>query len=676
MRSLLDGESGEGVGLARDLSKTEEQFWNPALHWWELLFLATLIAGYVWLNTAWIEHNHGMVMDNAFVHINHLWVRLPYPFYQTDFAYPPLLEATGRAFLRLTASTPSVVHITESVSIFAALYLIGSWALGRITHGRLGGVLMALCAAGSPLVCDLHRTFLTEAAESAFVALAFVALIASRGGRRILPCTLLGVFFGLGMLSRQTFGFFFLAPMAIEMLLAWRHSDRRLRIVIPFILALLATSIIAMARLRGSQFSREESLNLQIWLIVVWLVYLLSAARLHTQTSAAGNLQRLFNVFAIGAIISGPWYLNSLFGLTHKAQQDVALQVLPSTNLYYYLYYLGNLSFGFPYLLLTGVVWALVRGPHRYIAFLSLAALVSAVLLMSFTGPFSQVRYVLSVAIYVNYLACTWLVGILRAAGRWASGSLVLFVAAISFMQVGWWLLPGISQDKFPLRPVLAWEYDREPDLVEPTLNVTRIPSCFAPYDGPPPPVVELLQRLADSMQTTPVGRYVGYGMVPRGFSQGPGLECDVENFLFWIRPYNPPFEVWLVRPDQFSTFKPQFVILTGGALCTLEQATYTYPALSEYELLGNWLVEPLGNRTIFGPGGRFLFPRFRWYLFKHKSLSEINVIPLTASFNVPATPARREGDALAIYACVRPEQRQELLTAQTNVKWGSDSQQ
>jgi len=150
-------------------------------------------------------------------HLEHaLTLSIPYP----PFAY--LVGDIGILFGGIAVAPPI---IAENL-VFVPLLALGCYHVARLAFNRTAGLLAVVFALGSPLVTAQFHVFMTDAPETAMVAVSLWAILATDGFSRVGVCALAGVAVGLGMLTKEPFVFYAAGPVLVTAIRgrakAWR----------------------------------------------------------------------------------------------------------------------------------------------------------------------------------------------------------------------------------------------------------------------------------------------------------------------------------------------------------------------------------------------------------------------------------------------------------------------
>lgn len=136
---------------------------------------------------------------------------------------------TFSALLKVDSSRPPFFPISMAVSniiwgnsrvvsimtnlFFTGLLFFSIYYMGKKMQNRNTGLLAAFIVAMYPFVFGLSRMARDNFASIALVCLSLCCLIYTDGFRRILPTILLGLFLGLGILTRLAFILFIIGPI-------------------------------------------------------------------------------------------------------------------------------------------------------------------------------------------------------------------------------------------------------------------------------------------------------------------------------------------------------------------------------------------------------------------------------------------------------------------------------
>ncbi len=298
---------------ASPLARLTELGWpGPA---WGAIGVTTL---FIAITCWWLTQDRSIPIFDAGLHLNlalnvhkelaagnlgnALTLTVPYP----PFAY--LIGSLGFAIGGIGVAPP----ILAENLVFVTLLALGCYKVGRLAFSPLAGLLAVVFALGSPLVAAQFHVFMTDAPETAMVAVSVWLIIASEGFTKLRICAVAGVAVGLGMLTKEPFPIFVLGVGAVTLGRGGRRAWPGV--------AVLAAIALAIA--------------------LPWYVHE------HALIQGIGNQ----------ATASSSAYPNS----EGPAPKDIAPPRLSSANLEWYLWNLDNVELGLPLLLLAaaGFVWA------------------------------------------------------------------------------------------------------------------------------------------------------------------------------------------------------------------------------------------------------------------------------------------------------------------------------
>jgi hypothetical protein len=199
----------------------------------------TIVAAFLGVTFWWLSQDDsipvfdaGLHLTGAFyvfnaLHAGHLehafTLTVPYP----PFAY--LVGAVGIAIGGLTVAPPIVA---ENL-VFVPLLALGCYHVARITFNRTAGLLAVAFALCSPLITAQFHVFMLDAPETAMVAVALWAILASENFSRLPASAAAGVAVGLGLLTKEPFVFYVVGPAAVAIV---RGRQRALRGLLVFLL--------------------------------------------------------------------------------------------------------------------------------------------------------------------------------------------------------------------------------------------------------------------------------------------------------------------------------------------------------------------------------------------------------------------------------------------------------
>lgn len=445
---------------------------------WEVAVLAVVLAAALAADALWQAENLRFPLEHGGRNI-----RSALELHAGRFAfeqYPPLTAAVTAAAFALFGATERVAVF--SLAPFHLVALLGVWWTGRTMFGPAGGLLAAVGAAGGAWTATVEHGYFHESALTAAVAVAFAALVASRGLTRPAPTVLLGVALGLGMLAKWALAFFLAVPLAVVAVRAALH-DR---------VALALTGVVAVAAgvslvvLRGVAESGQVGAAWPI-LMGVWGLVALTGARWRGSgdwNPGAG----LAVACSLGALLCGWWYAGSaptlgvkLVDFAQRFPWERALTTYASTLL--------DGFWLFPAWLAIGTIVGLPRAESRLATLLALAGVASAAAWYALSGVPPANRYIVPGMAMLAPVAFGW-------AGSWprVAAPVGVGLALLALVQAGGWR-PGVPVHEAGAsfdtlwRPVLA-------------LSVPVAP----PPDRDPWPLAETMEALAPRN-----GEWIGY---------------------------------------------------------------------------------------------------------------------------------------------------------------------
>lgn len=292
---------------------------------WGAIGVTTLFIG---ITCWWLTQDRSIPIFDAGLHLNlalnvhqelaagnlgkALTLSVPYP----PFAY--LIGSLGIALGGVGVAAP----ILAENLVFVTLLALGCYKVGRLAFGPLAGLLAVVFALGSPLLAAQFHVFMTDAPETAMVAVSVWLVIASEGFTKLRTCALAGVAVGLGMLTKE-----------------------------PFPIFVLGVGLVTLGRGR-----RRAWPGVALFAVIALAIALPWYVHEHSLIQGIGDQ----------ATASSSAYPNR----EGSAPKDIAPPRLSSANLEWYMWNLDNVELGLPLLLLAaaGFVWTvagLVRSRPR-----------------------------------------------------------------------------------------------------------------------------------------------------------------------------------------------------------------------------------------------------------------------------------------------------------------------
>lgn len=197
----------------------------PAPAWGAIGVTTLFIAITCW----WVSQNGSIPIFDAGLHLaigvtvyhelaaGHLGKALTLP-----APYPPFAYLIGSLGIAIGGLSISAIVIAENL-VFVTLLALGCYKVARLAFSPLAGLLSVVFALGSPLITAQFHVFMTDAPETAMVAVSVWLIIATEGFSKLRYCALAGVACGLGMLTKEPFPIFVLG---VALVTAWRGGRR------------------------------------------------------------------------------------------------------------------------------------------------------------------------------------------------------------------------------------------------------------------------------------------------------------------------------------------------------------------------------------------------------------------------------------------------------------------
>jgi Dolichyl-phosphate-mannose-protein mannosyltransferase len=139
--------------------------------------------------------------------------------------YPPLAYLVGDLGILFGGIGVAPPILAENF-VFVPLLALGCYHVGRMAFDPTAGLLAVLFALGSPLITAQFHVFMTDAPETAMVAVSLWAILATDGFSRVSISAVAGLAVGLGLLTKEPFVFYAAGPVAVTAirggLKAWR----------------------------------------------------------------------------------------------------------------------------------------------------------------------------------------------------------------------------------------------------------------------------------------------------------------------------------------------------------------------------------------------------------------------------------------------------------------------
>lgn len=224
--------------------------------------------------------------------------------------YPPLIPLVAALHYRWFDDR-SIQTAVASLWIWLPL------AMGALYVGvfRVAGVFAGLAAMclGPVLMytLGLRQAFYTEPAVAALAAASVVCLSLSQGFTRLWPSLLLGLFLGLGLLAKWSFGFFLGPPMVLAVLLCLYHLGTKPGVGLAAagvgLLAVVLQLLDAAGKLQGGGLA-----GILVGTVGVMGLTLVGLVRPGWLKEGLPGLGGLGLTVLITVLLAGPWYLFTL----------------------------------------------------------------------------------------------------------------------------------------------------------------------------------------------------------------------------------------------------------------------------------------------------------------------------------------------------------------------------
>jgi 4-amino-4-deoxy-L-arabinose transferase-like glycosyltransferase len=139
--------------------------------------------------------------------------------------YPPFVYLVGSLGILVGGLGIAPLVLAENL-VFVPLLALGCYNVARLAFGPLAGLLAVVFALGSPLITAQFHVFMTDAPETAMVAVSVWLVITTEGFSRLKMCALAGLAVGLGMLTKEPFAVFLVGVVGVTALRGGRASWR------------------------------------------------------------------------------------------------------------------------------------------------------------------------------------------------------------------------------------------------------------------------------------------------------------------------------------------------------------------------------------------------------------------------------------------------------------------
>jgi hypothetical protein len=195
-----------------------------------------VVAVFIAITSWWIAHDRSIPIFDAGLHlsltirVHELLVagRLGDALTQS-IPYPPLVYLIGSAGIAVGGVGIAPPVIAQNL-VFVPLLALGCYQVARMAFGSWAGLLAVVFALGSPLLIAQFHVFMTDAPETAMVAVSIWLILASEYFSRFWISALAGLMVGLGMLTKEPFGFAVAGVVLVSILRGGWRSWRGLAV--------------------------------------------------------------------------------------------------------------------------------------------------------------------------------------------------------------------------------------------------------------------------------------------------------------------------------------------------------------------------------------------------------------------------------------------------------------
>ncbi len=367
---MLGGAKGLGTAVWKSIRNRG--------HLWALF---SLLSFHLLANWAWLSSNVTLV---GWDQPSHLWKSLvcnellrqsnPVSLFQAIVLSkfrPPLLFFSTVVFYRLFGLSTDVALMSNSP--YWALILLSTYGIGKRVYDRNVGLLAAFLVSTFPLIFSLSRSFYFEFALAAMVSLSIYLLLLTEGFRDRRYSLLLGISLGLGMLMKQSFIAFLIAPLAFVV----ARSDISAHAVPKDIRSFSNIKWAAFSSVPGlllaaflylpnEEWIAEQSLG--GWCFLIW--WLLFCATIFSLTRRSSLEANLGSAILIASSLASLWYLPRAGFLRRlleimgggKGMEPQFAKLLEPQNYFYYLpsiigEQISPLYFAFFLLAIASLIW-------------------------------------------------------------------------------------------------------------------------------------------------------------------------------------------------------------------------------------------------------------------------------------------------------------------------------
>jgi 4-amino-4-deoxy-L-arabinose transferase-like glycosyltransferase len=155
------------------------------------------------------------------------------------YPYPPFAYVVGALGMWIGGVGVAPPVIAQNL-VFVPLLALGCYHIGRLAFGARAGLLAVVFALGSPLITAQFHVPMTDAPETAMVAVSVWLIIASERFSRLWVSAAAGVAVGLGMVTKEPFPLFVAGVVGVAVA---RGGWRSWRGLVVFALPALAIAL-------------------------------------------------------------------------------------------------------------------------------------------------------------------------------------------------------------------------------------------------------------------------------------------------------------------------------------------------------------------------------------------------------------------------------------------------
>jgi 4-amino-4-deoxy-L-arabinose transferase-like glycosyltransferase len=203
---------------ATPIARVTELGW-PAAAWGAIGVTALFIGITCW----WLAQDRSVPIFDAGLHLS-LALNVHQELAAGNFGkaltlsvpYPPFAYLVGSLGITLGGVGVAPPILAENL-VFVTALALGCYKVGRMAFSPLAGLLAVVFALGSPLIAAQFHVFMTDAPETAMVAVSIWLIIASEGFTKLRACAIAGVAVGLGMLTKEPFPIFVLGVCLVTL---------------------------------------------------------------------------------------------------------------------------------------------------------------------------------------------------------------------------------------------------------------------------------------------------------------------------------------------------------------------------------------------------------------------------------------------------------------------------